>query len=165
MKITFGGSNSNSLIYKTIGFKKIKKSPVSLSVRIWPFQGRGPGSIPGRGKLFCYYSYLFLFLVIWCIVSLLCIFQTKENTVAGRGREKYFFSVLFCCFCSSICKLLLVDYLIENLLTKNKPNEIRRYFRTVVLKNNRKQSKSWDIEPSSAFPQNEHKDIWIYTYK
>ena len=28
--------------------------PSSLSVRIWPFQGRGRGSIPRRGTFFCW---------------------------------------------------------------------------------------------------------------
>ena len=28
--------------------------PSSLSVRIWPFQGRGRGSIPRRGNLFSF---------------------------------------------------------------------------------------------------------------
>jgi hypothetical protein len=33
--------------------------PVSLSARIWPFQGRGPGSIPGRGtNFFIFFGYL-----------------------------------------------------------------------------------------------------------
>ena len=43
------GLGQDNIVYILLIASTCNKVPISLSVRIWPFQGRGPGSIPGWG--------------------------------------------------------------------------------------------------------------------